>query len=184
MNRKDNDLGSGGPMLLPDHKMLIGGKDGRLFLLDREHLGQAVQSVRMLGGIYAAPAYWNGHAYVLAGNDFLRDYAWEKGRLAKEPVTGKQHFANPGATPAISANGNRNGIVWLIETKTWNGEDRPGVLHAFDARDVTREIYSSEQVPNRDRAGLTLRFTIPTIANGRVYVNAKRRLEVYGLLDN
>jgi len=182
MNRKDNDLGSGGPVLLPDHKLLIGGKDGRLFVVDRDHPGESVQSVRMLGGIYSAPAYWNGHVYVLARRDFLRDYKWEKGTLSKEPVTGKQTFANSGATPAISANGTRNGIVWFIESKDWNGADRPAVLHAFDARDVTREIYSSEQVPNRDRAGMTLRFTIPTVANGRVYVNAKRKLEVYGLL--
>jgi hypothetical protein len=93
-----------------------------------------------------------------------------------------ERFGNPGATPAISADGNRNGIVWLIETKTWNGRDKPAVLRAYDASNVARQLYNSEQNSARDRVGLTLRFTIPTVANGRVYVNAKRRIDVYGLL--
>ncbi|MBZ5620660.1 MAG: hypothetical protein LAQ69_18335 [Acidobacteriia bacterium] len=95
---------------------------------------------------------------------------------------GSQRFGNPGATPAISANGTRNGIVWLIDTKTWNGADRPAVLHAFDASNVTRELYNTEQNSGRDRVGKTLRFTIPTVVNGRVYVDAKGELDVYGLL--
>ena len=95
---------------------------------------------------------------------------------------GQQRFGNPGATPAISANGRRNGIVWLIETKAWNGADRPAVLHAYNAANVAEEIYNSEQNAARDRAGKTLRFTIPTVVNGRVYVEAKGEVDVYGLL--
>jgi hypothetical protein len=195
LNAHDQDLGSGGPLLLPNqpgehpHLLLIGGKDGRLYLLDRDRLGkydpnsnsQGVQSVLMLGGIYSTPAYWNGHVYLLPRKDFLRDYPLDHGKLSKEPVTGKQRY-EPGATPAISANGNRNGILWFIETKAWNGADRPAILHAFDASNITHELYTSEENSSRDRVGKTLRFTIPTVVNGRVYVNAKRQLDVFGLL--
>jgi hypothetical protein len=171
--------------------VLVGGKNGVLHILDRDNLGKyhegddsnAVQNYRFRGGIYSAPAYWNGHVYMLASGDYLSDFAVEHGQLSRKPVKlGAKRFANPGATPAVSANGTRDGIVWLIETKTWNGADQPAVLHAFDALDVGRELYSSEQNAARDRAGLTLRFTIPTIAGGRVYVEAKGRVEVYGLL--
>ena len=108
---------------------------------------------------------------------------WKPGRLTDQPVgIGARKFGNPSATPAISANGNANGIVWLIETKAWNGGDKPSILHAFDASNVARELYNSEENSARDRAGLTLRFTVPTIANGRVYIGTKKEVDVYGPL--
>ena len=197
LNRDDADLGSGGPLVLPRQPgdsrglVLIGGKDGNLYVLDRGRLGKyqesgnshAVQVIRFRDGIYAAPAYWNGHVYILASGDYLSAFALDHGKLRQPPdAMGAQRFGNPGATPAISANGTSNGIVWLIETKTWNGADRHAVLHAYDAANVAREIYNSERNSARDRVGLALRFTIPTVVNGRVYVDAKGRVDVYGLL--
>ena len=197
LNSDDANLGSGGPVLLPPqpggrpHLVLVAGKAGSLYVVDADQMGKyqpgsdshAVQVLELQGDSYAAPAYWNGHVYFLATNDALKDFRVEHGKLAPRPVAvGSQRFGNPGATPAVSANGSRNGIVWLIETKAWNGGDRPAVLRAFDAANVARELYNSEQHPARDRVGLTLRFTIPTVANGRVYVDAKRELDVYGLL--
>jgi hypothetical protein len=84
----------------------------------------------------------------------------------------------------VSANGSRDAIVWLIETKVWNAwnTEKPSVLHAYDASNVAHELYTSEQNSTRDRAGMTVRFAIPTIANGRVYVGTKREVNVYGLL--
>jgi len=195
LNREDDDLGSGGPLLVPAQPgapsglALVGGKDGNLYVLDRGHLGKfqesgnshALQVIRFRDGIYSAPAYWNGHVYILAGGDYLSAFALDHGKLSTK-VMGDRRFQNPGATPAISANGTGGGIVWVIETKTWNGADRPAILHAYDAANVARELHNSEQNSVRDRAGLTLRFTIPTVANGRVYVDAKHRVEVYGLL--
>ncbi|HET9831132.1 MAG TPA: hypothetical protein VFP91_05470 [Vicinamibacterales bacterium] len=66
----------------------------------------------------------------------------------------------------------------------WNAyaSTKPSVLHAYDAANISRELYNSEQNGSRDRAGVTVRFTLPTIANGRVYVGAKRQVDVYGLL--
>ena len=173
LNSRDADLGSGGPVVLPRQQgapalVLIGGKDGDLYVLDRARLGkyeasgnsQAVQVIHFRDGIYSAPAYWNGHIYVLARRDYLSDFALENGKLAAKPrAMSDQRFADSGGTPAISANGNRNGIVWLIETKPWNGADKPAVLHAYDAANVARELYNSEQNNGRDRVGLTLRFT-------------------------
>lgn len=183
LNAQDLDIGSGGPMLTPNGLLLVGGKNGDLYVLDRQHMARPRQIFEFQGGIYAAPAYWNGHVYVLASGDYLSDFAMKGGELSTKPVaTGRQHFGNPGATPAISANGTTNGVVWLIETKGWNGADRPAVLHAYDAAHVDRELYNSEQNAGRDRVGKTLRFTIPTVMNGRVYVEAKGEVDVYGLL--
>jgi outer membrane protein assembly factor BamB len=183
LNARDLDIGSGGPMLTPNGLVVAGGKNGDLYVLDREHMATPRQIFEFRDGIYAAPAYWNGHVYVLASKDYLSDFALKGNELSAKPVaTGRQHFGNPGATPAISANGAKDGIVWLIETKAWNGADRPAVLHAYDAANVERELYDTEQNAPRDRVGLTLRFTIPTVVNGRVYVEAKREVDVYGLL--
>jgi hypothetical protein len=196
LNSQDDDLGSGGPVLLPGQPgdtrrlLLAGGKDGRLYVLDRARMGKyqeggndIVQMLRFRGGIYAAPAYWNGRVYMLASNDYLAAFPVRQGKLAVQPdAMGSQRFGNPGATPAISADGTRNGIVWLIETKAWNGADRPAVLHAYDAANVAHELWHSEQNSGRDRVGQTLRFTIPTVVYGRVYVEAKGRVDVYGLL--
>jgi hypothetical protein len=196
LNSQDADLGSGGPMLLPAQPddprrmVLIGGKDGTLYVLDRARLGKfqasggnAAQALHFSDGIYSAPTYWNGRVYMLASKDAVKSFAVRQGKLGERPdATGAQRFGNPGATPAISADGARNGIVWVIESKAWNGADRPAVLHAYDAANVARELWNSEQNSNRDRVGLTLRFTIPTVVDGRVYVEAKGRVDVYGLL--
>jgi outer membrane protein assembly factor BamB len=190
LNRDDADLGSGGPMVM-GRLVLVGGKDGSLYVLDRGRLGKfrgdnnshAVQVIKFRDGVYGAPAHWNGHVYVLPSGGSLTSFAVTRGKLAEPPdAVGTQRFGNPGATPVISANGTRNGIVWLIETKAWNGADRPAVLHAYDAANVARELYNSEQNPARDRVGLTLRFTIPTVVSGRVYVDAKGSVDVFGLL--
>jgi hypothetical protein len=183
LNARDLDIGSGGPMLTPNGLVLAGGKNGALYVLDRQHMATPRQIFEFRGGIYAAPAYWHGHVYLLPGGDYLSDFALKADGLSEKPLArGQQHFGNPGATPAISANGSANGIVWLIETKAWNGADRPAVLRAYGALDVAHEIYNSEQNAARDRVGLTLRFTIPTVMNGRVYVEAKGEVDVYGLL--
>lgn len=196
LNSTDLDLGSGGPVLLPAqpgapaHLLLAGGKQGALYVLDRDQLGkqhpgrdaQAINVLRFRGALFSSPAYWNRHVYVLACDDFLYDLPLQAGTLSFERYTkGSQHFGW-GATPAISANGTRDGIVWLIESKPAAGRDQPAVLHAYDAINIAHELYNTGQQSDRDRAGKTLRFTIPTVANGRVYVPARGEVNVYGLL--
>ena len=165
LNTQDADLGSGGPMLLPDqpgehpHLMLVGAKDAKLYLLDRVQVGplsgsrkgNAVQVVKFRDGIYAAPAYWNRHVYVLPSSEELRDFSMDRGRLNTDSIRAGTQLvlANAGANPTISANGTRDGIVWVIESKTWNGGDKPAILHAYDVVNVSYEIYNSgaEQRP-------------------------------------
>jgi hypothetical protein len=185
LNNQDKDLGSGGPILVPG-ALLIAGKESPLYVLDRRNLKAGKpQTIDVRGGMYATPAYWNGHVFFAATNDTLKDFKLAQGQLAAEPAAaGTQRFANPGAGPVVSANGTRDAIVWLIETKVWNdyASTKPSVLRAYDAANVARELYNSEQNPSCDRAGAAVRFTLPTIANGRVYVGAKKDVTVYGLL--
>jgi hypothetical protein len=195
LNRDDNDLGSGGPVLLPDqpgphpHLALIGGKAPLLYVIDRDRMGHyqpatnshAVQTIPTRGGIFGSIAYWNRHVYLLADGDNLRDYEVSNGTLkykAASTFTLRDHAA----TPAVSANGPKDGIVWVVSSKGWNSPARTAVLHAVDASNVAHELWNSEENPPRDRAGLGLRFNIPAIANGHVYIGARREVDVYGLL--
>ena len=95
------------------------------------------------------------------------------GQLAST-TSSETKFENPGATPSVSANGNKNAIVWAISTKTWNGPDtKPAVLYAFDANKLGQPIYTSEQNSARDRAAMAARFVIPVVVNGHVYFGAE-----------
>ncbi len=195
LNAGDSDLGSGGPMLLPDqpgphpHLAVVAGKGGILYLLDRDHLGhwqpasdsQAVQTVDLKGGVFGSMTYWNHFVYVLSDSAALRQFEVKDGRLVLKAATGNK-FPGVSATPSLSANGNRDGVVWVLNSKLWNGSDKPAILYAYDANDVSHELYDSEKNAGRDRAGLALRFNIPTVVDGRVYVGAKREVDVYGLL--
>jgi hypothetical protein len=200
LDKDDNDLGSGGPVLLPDqpgphaHLLAVAGKGATLYLLDRDRLGNfeadadrnAVQTLpaALGGGYFGAPAYWNHHLYFIGSDDVLKDFVLDRG-LLKPAARGTVKFLDPGATPTISANGNRSAIIWALSSKRWNEADgAPEMLQAFDAADVSRRLYSSEQIPTRDRGSVGLRFNIPLVANGRVYVGAKGAVNVYGLLPS
>jgi hypothetical protein len=196
LNADDDDLGSGGPLLVPDqpgphrHLALIGGKAPLIYLVDRDQLGHfrpadnghAIQTIPTKGGIFGSMAYWNGHVYFLSDGDRLRDYALANGTLKYQKASGFG-FRDHAATPAVSANGHQDGIVWILSSKGWNSPDRTAVLHAADASDISHELFNTDLVPGRDRAGVALRFNIPTIVNGHVYVGAKREVDVYGLLS-
>jgi len=195
LDANDDDLGSGGPMLLPDqpgphpHLVVLGGKAPKIYVLDRDHLGRyhegsdsgVVQTVRTTGGIYGSMAYWNHQVYVLSDSDALRDYEMKNGQLTYKAASSFR-FPDHAATPAISANGDKDGIAWVVSSKGWNSGGRTAVLHAVDASDVTHELYNSNQNSGRDGAGTAVRFNMPMIVNGHVYVGAKREVDVYGLL--
>jgi hypothetical protein len=198
LDAQDGDLGSGGPVLAGGGasgpaRLIFASKAGKLYVLDPQHLGGynagrdagALQSFESSDGEYGAPAYWNGHVYIQGSDAPLRDHALRAGRLSEQPVAhAAATMPNPGATPTISANGARDGIVWLIQTKPFGTEDRPAILHAFDAANVGRELWTSEQNAARDRAGTALRFTIPTVWGGKVYVGTQGGVDVYGLLSS
>jgi outer membrane protein assembly factor BamB len=195
ISQADSDVGSSGPLLLPDqpgthrHLLLQPTKDSTIYVIDRDRMGKfhrdsdaLVEMIRMPGGGYGAMAYWNGHVFFAASDDKLRDYAVKNGELTLS-ASSRTKFANPGATPSISADGNKNAMVWAIATKTWNGPDnKPAVLYAFDATRLGEPIYTSEQNSQRDRAALATRFVFPIVVNGRVYFATRGEVEVYGLL--
>jgi hypothetical protein len=197
LDRTDGDLGSGGPLLLPDqpgphpHLAVIAGKSGTIFLVDRDHMGNfqpngnshAVQTIPNKGGVYASSAFWNHTLYVLSDSDedALQAFDLANGHLTRK-ATSAGTFGAICATPTISANGDKDGILWVLRSKTWNGPDNFAELDAFDASNINHRLYSSEQNSTRDRAGTALRFNIPIVVNGHVYIGAKHEVDVYGLL--
>jgi hypothetical protein len=126
-------------------------------------------------------AYWNHNVYVEGSGDHLRDFEVKNGKLSPK-ATNSNTFQNNAATPTVSANGMKDGIVWVLITKGWNAPDRPEVLHAYDALDIAHELYNSNYYAARDQAGQSLRFNTPTVMNDHVYVGAKHEVDVYGLL--
>lgn len=197
LNSNDADLGSGGPVLLPDNSgrhlvgLVFGGKEGVLYNIDLNHMGglqrssdgKAVQGMRLSDGIYGAPAYWNGNLYTFANRDFLKQFAVTNGRVAQTySARSKQRSLFSGGTPTVSANGNHNGVVWIVETRAWNKGGTRAILRAYDASNVANQLYSSDENPKRDQASEAVRFAIPTVANGRVYVGGVNAVTVYGLL--
>jgi chitodextrinase len=199
----DIDLGSGGVTILPDsvgsaahpHLALATGKPNLLYLLDQANLGQfssttdnIVQEVilhnglneaNVIGGMFSKAAYFNGRIYVLPISDVLRAYSISTATLT--PVaTAADTFGFPGATPSVSALNTTNGIIWIVNTtnnNSLNGSQNPGaaVLFAYDATTLTR-LFSGPTVTN------AVKFVVPTIANGKVYVPAEGSVTVFGLL--
>ena len=207
----DNDLdfGSAGVTLLPDqpgahkHLAVTAGKEGVIYLLDRDHLGgfanpdNVVQEVNgVITALFNTPAYYNGHVY-LAGmtssniysqkkSAVLMDFKLSNGLLSTTPTVAGPAYNYPGATPVVSANGATNGIVWTVAKDAANGNN--AVLHAYDANDISRELYNSSeaitfgQVATSDQAGVFNKFTPPVVVNGKVYVAGQGSLTLYGLL--
>jgi hypothetical protein len=195
ISHADNDVGSAGPLLLPDqpgphrHLLLQPTKDSTIYVIDRDNMGKyhsdsdaLVEMIQLPGGAHGAMAYWNGCAYFATRDDYLRAYSIKNGQLTQSMLS-TTRFADPGATPSISANGKNNAIVWTIATRPWSGPDnKPAVLYAFDATKLGDPLYTSEQNSQRDRAALATRFVIPVVVNGRVYFGTRSEVEVYGLL--
>ena len=192
----DVDLGSGGALVLPDftdstntvrHLVVGAGKDGNLYVVNRDSMGKFSSSGNNIwqdlnnilpGGIWSTPAYFNNTVYYGAVNGPLRAFPISAAKLASSPSsqTGNT-FAYPGTAPTISANGMSNAIVWAHENTN------PAVLHAYDATNLTNELYNSNQAPNgRDRCGPGNKFITPTIADGKVFLATTTSVCVYGLL--
>jgi Abnormal spindle-like microcephaly-assoc'd, ASPM-SPD-2-Hydin len=143
---------------------------------------------------YGTPSFWNGPnaAYVYLsgfprgiGGDYLRAYTLTNGLLSTTPVSRSKDRYPQGATPAVSANGGMNGIVWTfkrLDSLDNNPGPSPALLIAYDATNLATMLYSSNQNPARDQAGPGTKFFPPTIANGRVYLGTQTELDVYGLL--
>jgi outer membrane protein assembly factor BamB len=193
----DLDLGSGGIMLLPDladgggvvrHLAVGAGKDGNLYVVNRDAMGrftgnsnqiwQELQGV-LGGGILSTPAYFNGTVYYGPRGGALRAFALQAAQLSSTPTSStSMSFIYPGTSPAISANGASNGIVWAHENAS------PAVLHAYAAGNLAHELYNSSQAANgRDQFGAGNKFITPTIADGKVFIGTQSGVAVFGLLN-
>jgi len=194
----DLDLGSGGPLLVPNaasapEQLILGtGKDGILYLLNRNNMGkfspsdnnQIVQSIpgAALDGLWGNTAYWNEEVYIWGLKDVLKSFRLDRGLLSLAPVAeGTLVSTYPSPTPSVSSNGNANGIVWAVRTNL-NQSGGPAILEAVDAANVSRLLYTSTTNPTRDKAGPAIRFSVATVANGKVYLGTETELDVYGLL--
>jgi hypothetical protein len=204
LSSADIDLGSAGPVVLPDqsgphaHLVIGSGKPGLLYLLDRDQMGhfrasddgQIVQTVSVMpntsgiqSGIFSTPVYWNGRVYVAAVGDNLKAFSLSAGALSAAPVSRSSHvFGYPGGMLSVSSNGSSGGIVWAVEGDGYT-PSAPAVLHAYDATDLTRHLYDSTQAAGgRDTAGAAVKFSVPAVAGGHVYVGTQTELDVYGTL--
>jgi fibronectin type 3 domain-containing protein len=198
LDTADQDFGSGGPTLLPDsagiaghpHLMIAGGKDGRIYLIDRDNLGRfdpngdhVVNAVpnglgqntapKLVNGLVSTAAYFNGKVYAASG---YNGSAYEITINADGTTTDTAQTAItagflPGS-PSISASGTNNGIVWLTERNA-------NQLHAFDATNMT-ELWNSGMNAS-DAVGAVIKFAVPTVADGQVFVGTSNSLVVYGL---
>jgi hypothetical protein len=208
----DADLGSGANILVPGNsqypqELIGGGKDGNVYVNNPVNMGgfndssnTVLQKVHIgttqYNNIFSTPVYWNGFLYFHCEADVLRAYTWDASAPAGQQMSassvsaGGAVYTNDthGATPSLSANGTVNGIVWDIDNSAYTGSDPsssgPSVLHAYDATKVSQELYNSAQSGSRDAAGTALKFTVPTIANGRVFVPTANELDIYGLLGH
>ena len=190
------------------HLMMAGGKGGKSYLIDRDamsgfHPGadQVVQSFD-LGlcsrftnagqpcppyiGLFTGASYFNRKVYLGASTDLLRAYDLVNGQLTLSS-TSAMNFNYPGTSAQISANGNQNGIVWAIENAHARNGPGPGsntaILHAFDASNLKSELYNSLWAGARDIGGNAIKFSMPSIVNGKVFVGTETGVDVYGLFS-
>jgi hypothetical protein len=207
LDSQNLDLGAGGVLLLPDqsgahpHEMVSAGKNGTVYLVDRDHMGNYnassdpdVQSLTNIfpntmgieGGNFSSPVYWNGWVYFAPIAGPVQAFKLTNGLLSTSPTSQTSetydgnygNFVGRGGTMSISANGASNGILWTLQT---GGVGVSGILHAYDATNLSNELYNSNQAGSRDALDEWDKFTVPVVANGEVFVTSDSQLTVYGL---
>src|SRR5271165_3815622 len=194
LNSYDNDVASGGILLLPDqpgapypHLLVQCGKEGTIDLVNRDNMGhfhagsdtQIVQTLPyIITNFWGSPAMWENNLYFGGQNSALKAFSYnpetqqiQAGFTSQTP----EGFTYPGPTPSVSSNGANDGIVWIF------GSD--SIVHAYDANNLATELYNSNQNPGRDKAGIPVQFVLPTVADGMVFVGAENEVDVYGLLN-
>jgi hypothetical protein len=211
-DQSDRDFGSGGAAVLADlpagnsvtHALVCGGKDGTLYVLNRDLLGgfgdsAAVQTLNIGHGLFSTSAIWNNRLFVAGSGGPLVSYVLNPSTAQFTPATASSHaYGFPGSTPSVSASGTQNGVVWVLDTHSYctrqSAACGPAVLHAYDAANLSAELWNSG-LNAADTAGNAVKFSVPTVANGRVYVATRGNntggansststpgeLEIYGL---
>ncbi|HEX8713807.1 MAG TPA: Ig-like domain-containing protein, partial [Terracidiphilus sp.] len=201
LNTGDHDMGMSAPIVLPTevgpipHLTMTTDKNGTLYLLNRDNMGEfgtpdddSVQSISTGYHIHSSAAFFNNVLYLGLDNGPLQ--AWKldtaTDQLVPQSATSTVFitpaYSGGGGTPSISSNGTSQRIAWIIQDTDFNVG--PAILHAYNAANLSQELYNSAQAANsRDAAAIAVKFTTPTIANGRVYVGGRNAVTVYGLLS-
>ncbi len=199
LDSADRDLGSGGPLVLPDsagsatfpHLLIGSGKEGKIYLINRDNMGKydsatdhVIQTQGYstgtphmgINGSLGTPAFFNGTLYYVGGygdtgKTFnIANAAFSTAVVKETPDS----FAFPGSTPSISANGATNGVVWTLDRGS-------GQLRAYAANDFSHQLWTSALAGGgRDTLGSVVKFAVPTVANGRVFVGTSNALVAYG----
>lgn len=204
LDENDNDLGCDGPMLVPGTQYVVtGAKSGKIYVLDRGNLGglagndvqipQEFQAVHSEGTehIHGTPTYWNSRLYVWGENDYGRAYAFDgttfNPTFVDQTTMQAPQASMPGGILSVSADGSTpgTGIVWanLVLSGDANQATRPGILRAFDAGNLSNELWDSQQDALRDNFGNFAKFVPPVVSNGKVYLGTfSNQIMVYGLL--
>jgi hypothetical protein len=198
----DLDLGSGGPCLLPDsagsaahpHLMVGSGKDGNIYLVDRDNMGHYSSAANVnlqtlngaIAGSFGTPAYFNNWIYYQSSGDVMKAFSITNGvmsplAVSKSTVT----LGGLGYAPVISANGTSNAIAWVIDASAYNNANSDtssgsAVLRAFNATNLSQQLYSSNLRPS-DNAPGTVKYPVPTVADGKVFVAGDLGVAVYGI---
>ncbi|MDQ2868555.1 MAG: pyrrolo-quinoline quinone [Verrucomicrobiota bacterium] len=194
----DQDLGSGGAMVLPDmtdagghirHLTVGAGKDTHIYLADRDNMGKFNSASNstlyqdlgagVIQRCFSSPAYFNGHVYFGGVTDNVKEFTFTNARLSATPTSKSAvTFPYPGTTPTISANGTGNAIVWCM----YNGTT--AALYAYDATNLASRLYTSNDASgSRDNFGAGNKFIVPTVANGKVFAATTNSVAVFGLLN-
>jgi hypothetical protein len=199
LQQYDADLGSGGVVLFPDeagsaaHRRLgvVIGKDETFYLIDRDNMGhynasgdtQIVQATPHFTPSFSTPAYFKNRIYYFGMKDQPKALSITNAYIDPTPVSqATVTFGFPGAVPSISANGVDSGIVWAIQADSFSFNG-PAILHAFDAEDLSQEIYNSAESGSRDQLPVGMKFSTPIVANGKVYAGTGGEVDVFGLFQ-
>jgi Fn3 associated/Chitobiase/beta-hexosaminidase C-terminal domain len=205
LQTNDTDLGSGGLLLLPDqtnppqHLLVQAGKEGMVYVVNRDmftnsnvhYVGLSTctstdpeiqEESPAVGGMWTGPSYWNNNIYFWGTNDVLKSIPITNGLPDFTHISSATVGTGyPSPSTSISSNGTTAGtaIVWGIDATAYSS-GRPAILHAFDATNLSSELWNSSKV-STDAAGGAVKFAVPTIANGKVYVGTSTEVDVYGL---
>jgi hypothetical protein len=208
LNSGDRDVAAGGVLLLPDqssggytHLLVQTGKEGRIYVVNRDNMGgystssdniveeipvnNAAQTDQnfQIGGLWGMPAYGYNTVYFWGTSDSLKSFPLSSGKIPTTPSNiGSQTAGFPSPTPVISSNGSSDPIVWTVQTDDYNTSGS-AYLRAHDATNITNTLYDSTTNPTRDTPGQSVKFVVPTVINGKVYVGTASALAVYGLLN-
>ena len=203
LDAEDADLGSGGPLLLPGQNRIISaGKEGRIYVINTANMGHyntianvcsnqnrtdvdhVVQELppTTIGGLFSNATYWKSASgqqfvYFAGARNHTAAFVLSNGKLGTKPSSStSEKFGFTGGNPTVSSNNGAKGtgILWTV--------DATPALRAYDATDLSKEIYNSTQNSARDSVDSYVKFAAPTVANGEVFVGTKNSLDIFGLV--